>query len=157
MDLLRPKSATALQESALLQAAHGLIASANHRGDFFDGVDSLSRVLREAYWQRWYVHFLRNALDFLPRKGGDDCLTELPRLYGRRNAGEARRNPRGLVAALAAKARVCGQEKYPKLCAWVKKTSKKPDLLSAPASITNIFKTLTCSSRLIRSSSAAPM
>jgi transposase-like protein len=29
-------------------------------------------VLPEAYWQRCYVHFLRNALDYLPRKGGDD-------------------------------------------------------------------------------------
>ncbi|MDW9857079.1 hypothetical protein GOB46_32100, partial [Sinorhizobium meliloti] len=24
-----------------------------------------------------YVHFLRNALDHLPRKHGDDCLQEL--------------------------------------------------------------------------------
>ena len=33
-------------------------------------------VLPEAYWQRCYVHFLRNAFDYLPRKGGDDCLIE---------------------------------------------------------------------------------
>jgi putative transposase len=38
------------------------------------------------------VHFLRNALDYLPRKGGDDCLVELRWLYDRRDAEEARRD-----------------------------------------------------------------
>jgi putative transposase len=33
---------------------------------------------------RDYVHFLRNALDYLPRKVADDCLVELRRLYDRR-------------------------------------------------------------------------
>jgi putative transposase len=33
--------------------------------------------LLEAAWQRCYVHFLRNALDHLPRRGNDDCLQEL--------------------------------------------------------------------------------
>jgi transposase-like protein len=28
------------------------------------------------------VHFLRNALDHLPRKADDDCLQELRWLYG---------------------------------------------------------------------------
>ena len=31
-------------------------------------------VLPQTYWQRCYVHFLRNALDYLPRKGGNDLL-----------------------------------------------------------------------------------
>jgi hypothetical protein len=35
------------------------------------------------------VHFLRNALDYLPRKVADDCLIELRCLYDRRNAEEA--------------------------------------------------------------------
>ena len=43
-------------------------------------------VLPEAFWQRCYVHFLRNALDHLPRKIADDCLVELRWLYDRRNA-----------------------------------------------------------------------
>jgi len=34
-------------------------------------------VRPEAYWQRCYVHFLRNALDYLPRKVADDSLIEL--------------------------------------------------------------------------------
>jgi transposase-like protein len=28
-------------------------------------------------WQRCYVHFLRNALDYVPRKVDHDCLQEL--------------------------------------------------------------------------------
>jgi transposase-like protein len=28
-------------------------------------------------WQRCDVHFLRNALDYLPRKADNDCLQEL--------------------------------------------------------------------------------
>jgi transposase-like protein len=35
------------------------------------------------------MHFLRNALDHLPRKVADDCLIELRWLYDRRNAEEA--------------------------------------------------------------------
>jgi putative transposase len=29
---------------------------------------AIEEVLPEAVWQRCYVHFLRNALDYLPRK-----------------------------------------------------------------------------------------
>ena len=42
---------------------------------------AIAEVLTEATWQRCYVHFLRNALDYLPRKGDDDCLMELRWLY----------------------------------------------------------------------------
>ena len=38
---------------------------------------AIIEVLPEAYWQRCYVRFLRNALDYLPRKVADDCLIEL--------------------------------------------------------------------------------
>ena len=69
------------------------------RGVIFVGSDdhpglkrAIMEVLPEAYWQRCYVHFLRNALDYLPRKGGDDCLVELRWLYDRRDAAEARRD-----------------------------------------------------------------
>jgi putative transposase len=48
---------------------------------------AIIEVLPEAFWQRCYVHFLRNALDHLPRKIADDCLVELRWLYDRRNAG----------------------------------------------------------------------
>jgi transposase-like protein len=38
---------------------------------------AIVEVLPEVAWQRRYVHFLRNALDDLPRKAGEDCLKEL--------------------------------------------------------------------------------
>ena len=47
-------------------------------------------------WNRWptsveYAHFLRNALDDVPRKVDDDCLQELRWIYDRRNWLEAHR------------------------------------------------------------------
>ncbi len=72
---------------------------------------AIAEVLPEAIWQRCYVHFLRNALDYLPRKADDDCLQELRWLYDRRNLQEARQD-------LAAWLTKWGQ-KYPKLCDWV--------------------------------------
>lgn len=73
--------------------------------------DAIPKVLTEACWQRCYVHFLRNALDYLPRRGGDDCLRELRWLYDRRDAREAHTD----LAAWLTK----WQPKYPKLCSWV--------------------------------------
>ena len=72
---------------------------------------AIQEVFTEAAWQRCYVHFLRNALDYLPRKGADDCLTELRWLYDRRDLDEARRD----LAAWLKK----WSGKYPKLCEWV--------------------------------------
>jgi putative transposase len=51
---------------------------------------AIEEILPEAAWQRCYVHLLRNALDYLPRKADDDCLQELRWLYARRNLAEAR-------------------------------------------------------------------
>jgi putative transposase len=68
-------------------------------------------VLPEAAWQRCYVHFLRNALDYLPRKANDDCLVELRWLYDRHDVEQARQD---LAAWL-----VKWQTKYPKMCSWV--------------------------------------
>jgi putative transposase len=72
---------------------------------------AIIEVLSEAAWQRCYVHFLRNALDYVPRKVDDDCLRELRWLYDRRDLAEARRD----LAAWLAK----WQARYPKLCSWV--------------------------------------
>jgi putative transposase len=88
---------------------HGvqLVVSDDHPG--------LKAALREAlpavWWQRCYVHFLRNALDYLPRKADDDCLQELRWMYERRNVDEARRDLQQWLEKWGAK--------YPKLCAWV--------------------------------------
>ena len=64
-----------------------------------------------AAWQRCYVHFLRNALDYMPRKADDDCLQELRWLYDRRDIAEARRD----LAAWLAK----WSGKYKRLTDWV--------------------------------------
>ena len=57
------------------------------------------------------MHFLRNALDYVPRKVDDDCLQELRWFYDRRDLGEVRRD----IAQWLAK----WQAKYPRLCNWV--------------------------------------
>lgn len=72
---------------------------------------AIIELLPEATWQRCYVHFLRNALDYLPRKADDDCRTELRWIYDRRDLAEARAD----LAAWLSK----WQSKYPKLCDWV--------------------------------------
>jgi putative transposase len=72
---------------------------------------AIQEVLPEAAWQRCYVHFLRNALDYVPRKVDDDCLQELRWFYDRRDLAEARRD----IAQWLAK----WQGKYARLCAWV--------------------------------------
>ena len=80
--------------------------------DDHDGLrKAIREVLNEAAWQRCYVHFLRNALDHIPRKADDDCLQELRWLYDRRNIDEARAD---LAAWLAR-----WQTVYPKLTDWV--------------------------------------
>ena len=53
---------------------------------------AISEVLPGAAWQRCYVHFLSNALDYLPRKADDDGLRELRWLYDRQGIEEARRD-----------------------------------------------------------------
>jgi Amt family ammonium transporter len=50
---------------------------------------AILEVLTEAAWQRCYVHFLRNALDYLPRKADDDCLQELRWIYDRSSSCSA--------------------------------------------------------------------
>jgi putative transposase len=72
---------------------------------------AIQEALPEAVWQRCYVHFLRNALDYLPRKADDDCLQELRWIYDRRDAQEARQD----LSAWLLK----WDKRYAKLCAWV--------------------------------------
>ena len=57
------------------------------------------------------MHFLRNALDHVPRKIDDDCLQELRWLYDRRDLIEARRDLAAWLAKWSAK--------YSKLTGWV--------------------------------------
>ncbi|PKB25346.1 transposase-like protein [Novosphingobium kunmingense] len=75
---------------------------------------AIREVLTGAAYQRCYVHFLRNALDHLPRKADDDCLQELRWLYDRRNLAEARADLAQWLARW--------QGKYPRLTDWAEET-----------------------------------
>ena len=112
VELANRESATSWKEFLLGLKARGLrgvefVVSDDHAGLR----QSIPEVLPEAVLQRCYVHFLRNALDHLPRKADDDCLMELRWLYDRRTLAEARAD---LVAWLGK-----WQGRYSKLCAWV--------------------------------------
>ena len=105
--------------------------SASSWGDFLSGLkkrglhgveyvvsddhEGLKRAIRETLtgclWQRCYVHFLRNALDHLPRKADEECLQELRWMYDRRSLKEAK----GDLAAWLKK----WGGRYPKLVDWV--------------------------------------
>jgi putative transposase len=84
-----------------------LVVSDDHAGL----VAAIGEVIPEAAWQRCYVHFLRNALDHLPRKHGDDCLQELRWLYDRRDLAEAKADLAAWLAKWSAR--------YPRLTNWV--------------------------------------
>ena len=82
---------------------------------------AVREVLPEAAFQRCYVHFLRNALDHLPRKADDDCLQEMRWIYDRRALVEARAD----------------------LAAWPRKWSPHCEKLTGWVE-ENIEETLTC-------------
>jgi transposase-like protein len=75
---------------------------------------AVREVLPDAWFQRCYVHFLRNALDHLPRKADDDCLQELRWIYDRRALSEAKSD----LAAWLKK----WSPRYPKLTGWAEET-----------------------------------
>ena len=70
---------------------------------------AIREVLPEAAYQRCYVHFLRNALDYVRRKVDNDCLQELRWLYDRRDLAEARADLASWIGKW--------QGKYPRLVA----------------------------------------
>jgi putative transposase len=112
VDLANRESASSWKEFLLdlrQRGLHGveLVVSDNHSGLR----RAIMEVVPEAAWQRCYVHFLRNALDYLPRRGNDDCLQELRWIYDRRTIAEARQD----LAVWLGK----WQAKYLKLCDWV--------------------------------------
>jgi putative transposase len=112
VEIAQRESHTSWKEFLALLNERGLHGVEFVASDDHDGLrKSIRECLPLARWQRCYVHFLRNALDKLPRKADDDCLMELRWLYDRRNVEEARRD----LGAWLEK----WQLRYPKLCAWV--------------------------------------
>jgi len=115
VELANRESATSWREFLLGLKARGLRGVRLAISDDHQGLKrAIAEVIPETAWQRCYVHFLRNALDHLPRKADDDCLTELRWLYDRRDAAEARLHLRGWLERWSTK--------YQKLCAWVEES-----------------------------------
>lgn len=112
VDLANRESRSSWRDFLLALKGRGLAGVEFVVSDDHPGLKAAIReVLPEAAWQRCYVHFLRNALDYVPRKVDDDCLQELRWFYDRRELAEVRRD----IAQWLAK----WQGKYAKLCAWV--------------------------------------
>ena len=112
VELANRESLTSWKDLLLQLKSRGLMGVEFVVSDDHPGLKrAIAEVLPEAVWQRCYVHFLRNALDHLPRKAVDDCLQELRWLYDRRDLAEAQKD-------LAQWLERWGQ-KYPKLCQWV--------------------------------------
>lgn len=112
VELANRESLTSWKEFALALKQRGLSGVELIVSDDHPGLrKAVAEVFPEAAWQRCYVHFLRNALDHLPRKADDECMTELRWIYSRRTIEEAHQ-------ALAAWLNKWGK-RYQKLCDWV--------------------------------------
>jgi len=112
VDLANRESQSSWKDFCLGLKARGLAGVELVISDDHAGLRSaIAEVFAEAAWQRCYVHFLRNALDYLPRKADNDCLTELRWIYDRRSIDEAHQD---LAAWLKKWA-----NRYPRLCDWV--------------------------------------
>ena len=93
VDLASRESGTSWKAFLAGLKARGLAGVEFVVSDDHEGLKrAIREMLPEAAWQRCYVHFLRNALDHLPRKADDDCLQELRWLYDRRELAEARQD-----------------------------------------------------------------
>jgi transposase-like protein len=112
VDLANRESTTSWKDFLIALKARGLKGVEFVVSDDHPGLrTAVAEVLTEAAWQRCYVHFLRNALDHLPRKADNECMTELRWIYDRRTIEEAKQD-------LAAWLKKWGK-RYPKLCDWV--------------------------------------
>lgn len=80
--------------------------------DDHEGLKSaITQKLTNAIWQRCYVHFLRNAMEHLPRNADEDCLRELRSIYDQLTLEKAKTE----LATWLKK----WQSKYLKFCDWV--------------------------------------
>lgn len=115
VELANRESCTSWKEFVRRLKQRGLHGVEFVVSDDHDGLKkAVAELLPEAAWQRCYVHFLRNALDYLPRKADDDCLQELRWIYDRRDLKEAQAD---LAAWLKR-----WEQRYPRLTDWVEET-----------------------------------
>ncbi len=85
------------------------------------------------------MHFLRNALDHLPRRANDDCLQELRWIYDRRELAEVRRDLSAWLTKWSGK--------YGRLCSWVERLNQE---IKRRTHMVRIFPNTTSCSRLVR-------
>ena len=111
VELANRESASSWKEFVRRLKERGLAGVELVVSDDHDGLKkAVSELLPQAAWQRCYVHFLRNALDYLPRKADDDCLQELRWIYDRRDLKEAQADLAGWLKRW--------QLRYPRLTDW---------------------------------------
>ena len=112
VELANRESTTSWKDFLVLLKTRGLRGVHVAVTDDHPGLrQAIAEVLPTSLWQRCYVHFLRNALDHLPRTADPSCLQELRWLYDRHDATEARQDLAQWLERW--------HGKYPKLCAWV--------------------------------------
>jgi putative transposase len=112
VDLANRESRTSWRDFLRALKERGLFGVEFVVSDDHEGLkQAIREILPGAHWRRCYVHFLRNALDYLSRKLADDWLQELRWIYDRRELAEARRD----IAAWLAK----WQARHSRLCDWV--------------------------------------
>ena len=112
IELANRESKNTWKEFLLSLKSRGLRGVKMAISDAHEGLRiAISETIPESLWQRCYVHFLRNALDHLPRKGDDDCLVELRWIYDRFSLEEAHKDITLWIERW--------QERYPKLVDWV--------------------------------------
>jgi putative transposase len=112
VELAQRESASSWKQFLLKLRERGLMGVKYVASDDHAGLkQAIFEVLPEASWQRCYVHFLRNAKDYLPVKADPDCMQELRWMYDRRELKEARSD----LALWLRK----WEKRYGKLCSWV--------------------------------------
>ena len=150
VEMANRESSTSWKEFLLSLKRRGLRGVIFAVSDDHPGLKrAIIEVLPEAYWQRCYVHFLRNALDDLPGKIADDCLIECAGF----TIDATLRKPAETWRPGCYDGRRTIQSSSHR---W-KKTLKKPlPSIGYPESIIHILRVQICSSGSIRSSNAAP-
>ena len=112
VELANRESKSSWKEFLLALKRRGLSGVSLIISDDHSGLKrAIAEVFPQSNWQRCYVHFLRNALDYVPRKVDENCLMELRWIYQRKDLQEARSDLKAWLQKWT--------KKYPRLCTWV--------------------------------------
>ncbi len=88
VELANRESHASWKDLSVALKRRGLSCVESVVSDDHAGLKAATReVLPEAAWRRAHVRFLRNALDYVPRKAGDDCPREPRFMHDRRDLG----------------------------------------------------------------------